>query len=498
MEVRFVRFGVLVAAYGIVGHLREQLKMALEYYRLVSEIVMGKPITKAIPARMWSERPDGSMLFYAGYLSKVCGILQANGITTWGYERLDRKEKLVPDLTHVQLEKMRPEQLRMLEAIVGWDSGQVIAPTGVGKSVFCGELCALYPQARIVLAAPTIDTVATLMRYLSERLGEPVGQVGGGKKRSQRVTVSTYDSIQAVSGIDKCDILVVDEAHRAGAEDHAKRFAAVHFPEKRFGLTATAGDMRSDKAGWLVEGLFGPVILEISYQEAIASGSVVPLELVVHENQRGPSQATAQACRTQADKDRLAVWTNHERNRLIAEDVEKMRKLLGEPQTLVLVDRLEHLLALKQFLPDYEVAYGKLQKKQIARLNRRHGHALTSEDDISIKERDVIRKRFETGEARKVLATSVFATGVSSNSCGLVAFASGSGAPIAFIQSLGRGSRTDASTGKEYAVCLMWEDTFNYTYKARSRKLIAAAAKAEHHITRIPASVGVETWTPPN
>jgi superfamily II DNA or RNA helicase len=186
---------------------------------------------------------------------------------------------------------------------------------------------------------------------------------------------------------------------------------------------------------------------------------------------------------------------NRGRNQLIARDVTGLMGILGNPQTLILVDKIEHLLALHRELPDFEIAYGNLDQKNLAKLNSRLGSSLTKEDILNLKDRERTRKRFETGEARRVLATSIFATGVSSNACGLVAVASGSGAPIAFIQSIGRGSRTD--DGKSFAVCLFWEDVFSRTYRSRSRKLIATAHAKGHRIHRIPASEGVERWTPP-
>ena len=491
--IEFVRSGVFVAASGIQGAAREQVKAALLYYRLETQSVAGRQQRVATPARMWSERPDGSIMFLAGYAPKIWGLLAALGCSPSSYTRLDRPEPLVHDLTNVDVHLFRPEQIKMLEALVAWDGGQIVSCTGSGKSWACAQICRLYPTAQMIFSAPTIDTVATLKRYLQENCGEEVGQVGGGKCHSRRVTVTTYDSVIKVAGIENCDVLIVDEVHRASSEGYAKLFGSIHSPRKRFGLTATP-DGRSDKGEWMAEGLFGPVIVDIAYQESVASGSVVPLEIVVHANPYGPDPRLIDAQKHQADKDRAALWMNRDRNALIAQDVLAMMERLGGTQTLVLVEKTEHLLALKQFLPDFECAHGDVDAKKLARINKKSGMALTMEQITGDDDRDRIRKRFETGEAKRVLATSVFATGVSSNSCGLVALASGAGAPIAFIQSIGRGSRVEG--GKEYAVCLMWEDTFHRSYHARAKKLMATAAKAGHSITKIPITAGVQTWMP--
>jgi superfamily II DNA or RNA helicase len=492
--IDLVRNGMLVAASGIHGHLRDQVKGLLEYYRLETENIRGKITRVATPVRMWAERPDGSIMFYAGYAPKICGFLQANGAPVTSYRRLDRPEPLAYDLSRIGAHELRPEQIKMIEALATWEGGQIVSGTGTGNSFVCARICRMFPAAKIVFAAPTIDTVATLKRYLTEHCGEEVGQVGGGRRFTRRVTCSTYDSILNVSDIENIDILVVDECHRAAGEEASRLFSSIQSPRKRFGLTAT-DDGRSDKAEWMIEGLFGPVIVDIPYQYSVQSGSVVPLEIVAHVNPYGPDPRIIDSARHQADKDRIAIWMNRERNALIARDVQEMHEILGAPQTLILVDKMEHLVALQQYLPDFEVAYGDVNQKQIDRINKKAGFQLTLEQ-FSGDDRADLRKRFESGEAKKVLATSVFATGVSSNHCGLVAVASGSGASIAFRQSIGRGSRTNGD--KAYAVCLMWQDTFHRAYHGRAKRLIQVAKDEGHRVTIIPITAGMASWTPPS
>lgn len=492
--VTIVRVGISVLVSGVPSVLLSRLQDLLSYYRLETQSIRGRITRVSVPVAMWSMRPDGSLLSYVGYVPKIMGFLAQQGVPVTSYTRLDRQDTLQPVLANTRVDTWRPEQVQFMTGFAEWECGLLVGPTGSGKSYICAEICKMYPAANIIFAAPTIDTVATLKRYLEENCGEDVGQVGGGRKHSRRITVSTYDSVTAVSGIERCDILIADEVHRAASEEYAKSFAAITSPLKRFGFTATE-EGRSDKAEWMTEALFGPVVVNIPYQASVASGSVVPLEIVVHENPFGPSQASLDLIRKQSEKDREAIWMNRGRNQLIARDVTGLMGVLGNPQTLILVDKIEHLLALHHELPDFEIAYGNLDQKKLLKLNARLGMSLTKEDILGLKDRDRTRKRFESGEAKRVLATSIFATGVSSNSCGLVAVASGAGAPIAFIQSIGRGSRTEE--GKSYAVCLIWEDIFSRTYRARSRKLIATAHAKGHRIHKIPANEGVERWMPP-
>jgi len=495
--VAIIRQGMLCSASGVVGAAREVLKRELTFERLESEVVFGKIRTHAVPIQMWCEQVDGGFVFMAGLLSRVCDLLSGFGIQVDSITRTDgRPDDLPYDLSGVGVGALRQEQVQMLTAMVAHPGGVVKSPTGSGKTYVMREVCSLWPKSRIVVAAPGVETVETLFRYLDEKYPGQIGQVGAGRKFTRRVTVSTYDSLLKVGELDKIDILIADEAHCSPAKEYSQIFSAVQAPVKRFAFTATPKG-RGDRAEWMMEALFGPLLVDIEYSSSVASKSVVPLKVLVLDQPWGPNDETLRWSnkdkgteRRLDDRARLAIWRNHRRNEQIAEDIRVAMAKYDNPQTLLLVNKTEHAMVLKELLPDFEVVHGDITAKRQAKLAKRGITATT----ITKKERETLRKRFESGDLRRVIATDVFATGVSANECQIVGIASGSGSVIKCIQSIGRGSRVDANSEKTHATCLLWKDTFARTYRTKSLQLIAAARGEGHDIVEFDSREEFAQW----
>jgi superfamily II DNA or RNA helicase len=342
----------------------------------------------------------------------------------------------------------------------------------------------MYPTAKIVVAAPGRETVGTLQRYLGEKFGNTnVGQCGGGRRNTKRITVTTFDSILKVDQLDKIDILLVDEGHRTPATKYERNLMALASPVKRFMFTATQ-EGRADGAELVMESLFGPELVNVPFSDSVASGSILAIHLIAKDQPHGPSDETLKRLRPGAARDRVAIWRNQQRNQMIANDVREVMAQFDDPQTLILVDKTEHALVLSALLPDFEVVSGDVSSEQRERLEKRG--VLAEEDKLMTPtEREEARKRFEKGELRRVIATQVFSTGVSANECQIVAIASGSGSIIQFIQSAGRGTRKCDDINKTHGTVLMWRDVFADAYARRSARLLAAANSVGFHITRV-------------
>lgn len=488
------RVGTLCAIGGLPPDLETRVKQELVYEQLSYQMVRGRPMTIATPVRMWDHQLDGRLVFMSGYMSRVVGLVEAAGLEISSYTRLDRTDRssVEPDIRAAAQAGLRPEQIQLLSAMVGFDDGQLVAGTGVGKSWLMREACSVFPNARIVFCAPNQETVRTLHRYIQERLGDNVGQVGAGRRHTRRVTVSTYDSVLHVDQIDKCDIFIADECHRAASKSYARDFAAIQSPLKRFGLTATP-DGRFDKAEWLIEGLFGPVRVNLAYQDSVTTGSVLPIHVLAVENPYGPAPDQIDACAQQVKKDRLALWRNVGRNELIAEVTETLRGKYQDPQALILVDKIEHALVLKQMLPDYVLFHGDLDQARVEKLTRQLGNI--EGFLMPQSQRQAMLRQFETGELRRVIGTAILGTGVSANECQIVTIAGGSGATISFRQSIGRASRK--ADGKTHATAVVPMDTFHKSYRARSLKLLGSARKEGHTIVKLEPHE-VAQWHPPS
>lgn len=485
MTVELRRSGVLVSAYGVPPEPLLAMQHYMTYMRKNMVQERGQSRTVMMPTRQWMMQEDGSLLFPCGFVPRVCGLLHAYGVPISGYYRYDRHDTLRLDLSEVKCTTLRPEQVQMLEAVSENEGGQLISPTGSGKSYGMQEICAMYPEARIVICAPGRETVSTMCRYLQERFGKDgVGQVGGGKRHSRRITVSTFNSVLKIDQVDKTDILLADEGHRTPATLYENNLMSVISPVKRFMFTATP-EGRYDNAELVMESLFGPVLVDVPFQQSVANGSVLPVHIIVKDQPHGPPDNELRRLPSGPFRDRVALWRNNARNQMIAEDVRQVMSTYDDPQVLVLVEKTEHALVLHKLMPDFELVHGTIdakRKKQLAK------QMLIDEDEdlMTPKQRDEMRRRFETGEARRVLATQVFSTGVSADQCQIVAIASGSGSVIQFLQSLGRAARRSDATGKTHATAMIWRDIFSPLYEGRAQRLITAATKERHYMTRVP------------
>jgi len=481
MSVSITRRGILVSVSGLTRQMAESLQAQLQY----SHKSMDKGrVAQTDVRRLWAMQDDGSLLTNCGFVFLVYRVVESMGGKVESYKRIDRQDiSLKPDMSQVDSSTWREGQREMLSTFVANEGGLIVSPTGSGKSYGMREICAMYKDARIVIAAPGVDSVETVARYVRDRLPGQVGQVGGARRSTNRVTCSTFDSLVKVDHFDEIDILVVDEVHRAPAKSYAEILGSLSSPLKRFGFTATDSG-RSDNAELVNTGLFGPVLVDIPYYTAVERGEVVPIHCIVHEHNFGPSPQHIKSIQSIPRRDKLAIWRNDARNRMIVEDIKQIIDRDPDTQILVLTAKVDHLYQLFRMLEPlgFEPVTGNLTKKKVEEYQRR-GVPITYKAITNNKKRNWQRRRFEIGEMRRVIATEVWSQSVSSNECSVSYFASGSGASIVCLQTIGRTSRVDGDRGKTHGTVIVPRDMFYPAYKARSDKLIRAIKRQGHKVT---------------
>jgi superfamily II DNA or RNA helicase len=136
--------------------------------------------------------------------------------------------------------------------------GVVVLPTGAGKSHVALH-CLLAVQRSCLVLVPTIDLVQQWAANLERSLGVPIGQYGGGEKRLEEVTVSTYDSAILFMPFhgNRFGLLVCDECHHLPAMITAAAAEQCLAPF-RLGLTATPE--RADGGHERLDHLIGPEV----------------------------------------------------------------------------------------------------------------------------------------------------------------------------------------------------------------------------------------------
>lgn len=166
------------------------------------------------------------------------------------------------------------------EALAAWvqagSRGVVELPTGAGKTLLA--VLAIVKTGRPTLVVvPTIDLLAQWQRVLSERLGVPVGMIGGGTHDRQAITVITYDSAanQAEHLGADFGLLIADECHHLPAP--AYRFIAeASLAPFRLGLSATFA--RADGGESIAMALLGKLVHRVGI-EALAGEYLSPYEV---------------------------------------------------------------------------------------------------------------------------------------------------------------------------------------------------------------------------
>lgn len=167
----------------------------------------------------------------------------------------------------LNLPELRADQQ---QALAAWEQagrrGQIIMPTGTGKTVVALAAMARTAVATLVVA-PIRDLMYQWHRRILQVLGFNAGILGDGRHEIWPVTVTTYDS--AYIHMDQMGarfgLVVFDEEHHLPAPSlrQAAEFCAAPW---RLGLTATLE--RSDGQHGLLDDLVGPVVYRQELREA--------------------------------------------------------------------------------------------------------------------------------------------------------------------------------------------------------------------------------------
>jgi superfamily II DNA or RNA helicase len=422
-----------------------------------------------IPVRLenralYTFSPDGKFTTQAGYLPRVCRLLESAGYSPRYCDLSPPRSRpgcYTPNLKQLsRYMQLRPKQdvclANMLAATAAGCGGIVWAPTGFGKTFTIEAWCHLHPTARIDVVVKPVDVAKRIVRQLSEHI-PCVGQIGGGQRRYGRVTVVTADSLHLSEG--DADFLIVDECHQIATDIYAAQLATTYRSSINFGLSATPYS-RSDGAHARLEGLFGQLLFRMTYQEAVDLGLVVPIRVRWLPIRMTTNPASGMR---EANYKRNAYWRNTYRNNEFAKAA---RSYPPDQQTLLLVESVEHAVHLRQMLPEYALCYGSLDPGELA--NYVEQGLLSADEPRMVPERrEFLRSEFEKGTLKKVIATDVWSTGVSFDSLSAMLRADGRGSEIIDTQGPGRVSRI--YEGKPYGELVDAIDYFDSAAMAKSQ-----------------------------
>lgn len=408
---------------------------------------------------------NGCVVVLAGYMARMINRLKKLGCHLTLVDATPTRKR--PNCYVPQWDRLagkiefRARQEECLRLIARVPCGIIKAVTGFGKTTLIGAAAQLFPDARIDVVTKSVDVAERIVRSL-RRFVPKVGMIGDGWKQRERVTVITAGSLQHADG--DADFMFADEVHQLATVNFSTALAARYRNSRNFGMSATPY-ARMDNAHAILEPLFGPMIFDLPYQQAVELGLVVPVRV-----RWLPIRLThnpAERYKHRVARKRYGIWTNRARNSMIADAV---RDYSDETQILILVETIEHAVHLGSLLPDFTLVYSQMSNYDCAGYKR----AKLLPDDykpLSDIDKHDLRKAFEEGTLRRVIATDVWATGVDFEQLNVLIRADDRDSDIVDVQGPGRVSRVYTSpegVTKEFGEVIDCMDTFDPTFYRKS------------------------------
>jgi superfamily II DNA or RNA helicase len=405
---------------------------------------------------------------HTGLLPVLAGTLRDGGFEVKKADgRTQKPRPLEFDTSMLEQVTLRHKQDEVIRAVLTHPRGRILCPTGYGKSFLIAVICSMLRGARIVVTTH----FKSVLTGLYDAIKKLVGPRDVGIRCSGR-TVNTNARILVVGGKSlgnirfEPDIVLCDENHEMCSEAYRRVFSYPVFQNARlFGFSANR--TRADSRHYLMQAVFGPVLLEMTYQEAVTHGMVVPIRVrmyrvtMPYNPVRWMKRDGTKVVLTGAAKERSGIWANETRNRRIAEAVSGFGP---DRRVLIVVKTIKHMLYLKQLLPDYELVYrgGSIDWSDFQELLPKDFEPLGPSGV------EWMAKRFREGEIKHVIAAPVWNRGVDFPTLGVLVRADAAASVVANTQIPGRVSRL--SEGKEEGLVIDFIDMWDKSFQERSRR----------------------------
>lgn len=404
------------------------------------------------------DKEDPSIAYFLpGLWPRVKDYLDTNG---YQYEIDDKRNPDIRpplDLTTLAGIEFRENQDVALALIANSDCGIIETATAWGKSFCISVICKCLPTLNILVCTSSSTVVATLYEYLCQQMPGQVGIICGSKNTShgKRVVVSTLKSLNKVRA-DQVHLVLCDECHDVGDNNAGKDLMKFCFA-RRFGFSASP--VRNDGSAIVMESLFGPTILRMTYEESVDAGMVTPMKYVMIPCKSGPSICCNENMSEVVLK-RYSYWANTYRNKIVQSLVYDIKRA-SDCQILIMVGTLEHAIFLHMLLPWFKVAY--YGATDLATLRKRFPKERfpnldLSQYKMSKNQLDIMRNAFAKGTLRYVISTTVFRQGVNFTKLQVLIRCDGATSKVMGIQIPGRLARL--AEDKDYAYLFDFRDSF--------------------------------------
>lgn len=458
--------GLAEAGIGLVDDLDAQLSFFVEGHQYMRAFRQGWYDREGGQWRHWDGRRhllNNRMVFPTGLLARVVAFLDRRKVA---YELRDQRAPVAGGGRFDVAGRVPwPHQREAVETALKAGRGIIRIGTGGGKTLVAAMLAGEYNVPTMIYVVGK-DLLHQFHREMGKALGpDSVGIVGDGHCDIRRFTVcSVWTAVTAFglrthvslddedwapevvsvgpthkraiqAAVENANLAIFDEAHFLACETIQAIFKASRRCRYMFGMTGT--DWRDDGADLLLEASCGERIFNMPASRLIELGYLVTPKIALVEvpplDEPCPNSWSAVYSRY--------VTHNDVRNQAIADGA---RRLVGMGRkVLILVRYLPHGQKLVDTLRDLPVFFvnGGME-----------GEA-----------RQEVRERFERGELRCLVASSVFDIGVDIPSLDALVLAGAGKSTVRVLQRIGRVIR--AAEGKRDAIVMDFIDNAKYLDK---------------------------------
>lgn len=384
-----------------------------------------------------------------GFVHRCRTVLRESGYTVNIVD--ERTPMPAPDLIKA-MTGLRDYQVKGIYTAIMSGGGIISCPTGWGKGRILKSIAAAYSKEEllarntplVVIACPDKDITAKNYREMVELL--PDRDVGllmsGSNKVSDDVQVITLDSLHRINALE-VGVFICDEVHTAASDSRAEIINTMKKAAK-WGVSATPTG-RFDGKDLVTEGIFGPIVFESTYQDAVKAGALVPIK-VFWVKCPEPKIGIEKFLRFSSREGRYrhGVFRNDARNKLIA-DI--LKHTSDKHQTLVIMQYLDQMNRLAELTGERtKLVHAETSQEKL------DADGLKFLKAIKPAERREIYRKMESEEISQIMSTYVYKQGVNFPNLEVVVVAGGGGSDIVAKQIPGRESRKTADKTESYLV----------------------------------------------
>lgn len=363
-----------------------------------------------------------------------------------------RTPRLAPDIDRALeglWEKQKPAVYTMLMS----GGGVLSMPTGYGKTRMSAGIINGYSHEQMklrgtpltIFAAPEQEINSKNYEELKAALpGRNVGIMQSNRKHiiTDDVMCVTLDSLENINP-DDVGLFICDEVHTGVSDTRSANIQDMKRAVK-YGVSATPGG-RYDGKDLVITGLFGPVVYEKTYQEAVEDGILVPIKVVwIEAPEPDHGMNYYGMLKSREGRLRHAVTANTGCNTITGEILKGLPHPMQAIAIMPTIDQMS--MILPKAGPGVRVAHAKTTAKALM------GIGTGNVPPLPNKERKQLYKDIEAGKVDRVISTYVYKQGVNFPGLEVMINAGGGGGEIAAKQIPGRVSRTTKSKDKAWLV----------------------------------------------